>query len=91
MLSVFHKIMEKLMYKRLIEVLDKHNILTDNQFGFLSGRSTTHATMLITDKIQTAKRGHPAAMLKDLIFSCAALDLQIMISTVLYFAKSRLL
>ena len=54
LLSVFHKIMEKLMYKRLIEFLDKHNILIENQFGFRSGRSTTHATMLITDKIQRA-------------------------------------
>ena len=27
LLSVFHKIMEKLMYKRLTEFLDKHNIL----------------------------------------------------------------
>ena len=54
LLSVFHKIMEKLMYKRLIEFLDKHNILIENQFGFRSGRSTTHATLLITDKIQRA-------------------------------------
>ena len=54
LLSVFHKIMETLMYKRLIEFLDKHNILIENQFGFHSGRSTTHATMLITDKIQRA-------------------------------------
>ena len=42
------------MYKRLIEFLDKHNILIENQFGFCGGRSTTHATMLITDKIQRA-------------------------------------
>ena len=54
LLSVFHKIMEKLMYTRLINFLDNHNILTENQFGFRSGRSTTQATMLITDKIQRA-------------------------------------
>ena len=40
------------MYKRLIEFLDNHNILIGNQFGFRSGRSTTHATLLSTDKIQ---------------------------------------
>ena len=34
--------------------LDKHNILTENQFGFRSGCSTTHVTLLITDKIQRA-------------------------------------
>ena len=54
LLSVSHKIMEKLMYKRLIEFLDKHNILIENQFGFCSVCSTTHATLLITDRIQRA-------------------------------------
>ena len=42
------------MYKRLIDFLDRNNILTENQFGFRSGRSTIQATMLITDKIQRA-------------------------------------
>lgn len=42
------------MYKRLIDFLDQHNILTENQFGFRSGRSIIQPTMLITDKIQRA-------------------------------------
>ena len=46
--------MEKQIITRLVNFLDKHNILDDNQFGFLSGRSTTQASMLITDKIQRA-------------------------------------
>ena len=54
LLSVFHKIMEKLMFTRLVNFLDKHSILDDNQFGFRSERSTTQASMLITDKIQRA-------------------------------------
>ena len=53
LLSVFHKIMAKLMFNRLlVNFLDKHNIPDNNQFGFRSGRSTTQASMLITDKIQ---------------------------------------
>ena len=44
------------MLNRLVNFLDKHNILDDNQFGFRSGCSTTHASMLITDKIQRAIR-----------------------------------
>ena len=63
--SVFYKIMEKLMYKRLIEFLDNHNILIENQFGFRSGCSTTHATLLITDKIQKA--------IKAKLYSCGIL------------------
>ena len=42
------------MFTRLVNFLDKHSILDDNQFGFRSGRSTTQASMLITDKIQRA-------------------------------------
>ena len=53
-LNVFHKITEKLMYKRLLNFPDNHNILNENQLGFHSGRSTTQAAMLITDKIQQA-------------------------------------
>ena len=54
LLSAFHKIMEKLMYKKLINFLDNYDILNENQFGFCSGHSTTQAIMLITDKIQRA-------------------------------------
>ena len=53
LLSVFHKIMEKLMFNRLVNFLDKHYILDNDHFGFRSGRST-QASMLITDKIQRA-------------------------------------
>ena len=52
LLSIFHKITEKLRDKRLINFLDNHSILNENQFGLRSGRSTTQATMLITDKMQ---------------------------------------
>ena len=53
-LSIFHKIMEKLMFDRLVNFLEKHNMIDDNQFGFRSGRSTTQTSMLFTDKIQRA-------------------------------------
>ena len=69
LLSVFHNIMEKLMFNRLVFFLDKHNVLDDNQFGFRSGRSTTQASMLITDKIQRA--------IENKIYSCGIfLDLR---------------
>ena len=61
--------MEKLMFNRLVYFLDKHNVLDDNQFGFRSGRSTTQAFMLITDKIQRA--------IENKIYSCGIfLDLR---------------
>ena len=54
LLSIFNKLIEKLMYKRLIRVLEKNNILFHKQFGFRSGYSTDHAIICITDKIQRA-------------------------------------
>ena len=54
LLSVFNKLLEKIMYKRLIKFLEKHNILNENQFGFRSNRSTIQAILLIADKIQRA-------------------------------------
>ena len=75
LLSVFHKIMAKLMYKRLINFLDNHNILNENQFGFRSGHSTTQAIMLISDKIQRA--------IKAKLYSCGIfLDLSKAFDTV---------
>ena len=57
------------MFNRLVYFLDKHNVLDDYQFGFRSGRSTTQASMLITDKIQRA--------IENKIYSCGIfLDLR---------------
>ena len=54
LLSVFNKILEKLMHKRLIAFIDKYKILYDKQFGFREKYSTIQATLLITDRIQNA-------------------------------------
>ena len=54
LLSVFNKILEKLLYKRVVSYLDKLSIITDNQFGFRSEHSTSHALILLTEKIREA-------------------------------------
>ena len=43
LLSIFSKIFEKLMYKRLVRVLEECESLFNLQFGFRSGNSTYHA------------------------------------------------
>ena len=43
LLSNLDKIIEKLIYNRLISFLNKYNILSDNQYGFRQGHSTTLA------------------------------------------------
>ena len=50
--SIFDKIIEKLMHKRLYEFLQEHNILFHNQFGFHKNNSTTLALLQITEKIK---------------------------------------
>ena len=54
LLSVFNKLLKKLMYNRLIKFLENNEVLFSGQFGFRSNRSTSHAILLITDKIQNA-------------------------------------
>ena len=53
MLSIFNRIFEKLVYKRLIKFVDKHNILYSSQYGFRGRHSTQHATLEILNDILT--------------------------------------
>ena len=39
-LSCFSKLLEKLMYKRLIKFIEKNKILSKHQYGFRQNRST---------------------------------------------------
>ena len=54
LLLIFHKLLEKLMHKRLINFLNKNSTLNEHQFGFKNNRSTVQAILLIADKIQRA-------------------------------------
>ena len=75
LLSIFNRILERLMYKRLINFIDKYNILFNKQFGFRSGHSTDHAILCILDKIQSA--------VESGLFSCGVfLDLSKAFDTV---------
>ena len=52
LLSIFDKIIEKLMHIRLYNFFQEHNILFENQFGFRKNNSTTYALIEITEKIK---------------------------------------
>ena len=52
LLSIFDKIIEKIMHKRLYDFLQEHNILFQNQFGFRKNNSTSFALIEITEKIK---------------------------------------
>ena len=53
-LSVFSKIFEKIMYKRLYNFIRKNNVLYELQFGFLENHSTSMALSVIIDRISKA-------------------------------------
>ena len=62
LLSIFNKLLEKLIYNRLLHFLEMKNIFYDKQFGFLAKRSTDQAVLSIIDKIQKA--------IDEQVFSC---------------------
>ena len=52
LLSIFDKIIEKLMHARLYEFLELHKVLFLNQFGFRKRHSTAHSLIEITEVIK---------------------------------------
>ena len=53
-LPVFSKLLEKLMYNRLVDFANKHEILYKYQFRFRAKYSTNMALIFLVDKITTA-------------------------------------
>ena len=51
LLSIFDKLLEKLMYKRLSDFLERNEILYRYQFGFRKNHSTSQAVMEVVDSI----------------------------------------
>ena len=53
-LSIFSKILERIMYTRLLSFINNHNLLYDFQFGFRTKRSPNLALIFLVDKITNA-------------------------------------
>ena len=53
LLSIFNEILQKLI-NQVLNFLEKHQVLYSGQFRFRDNHSTSHAILLITDKIQKA-------------------------------------
>ena len=51
LLSIFSKIIEKLVHKRIVNFCNKYNIFSKSQHGFRAGRSTQTAILEIIDEI----------------------------------------
>ena len=50
-LSQINKIFEKLIHARLMTFLNKHNLLTNSQFGFRKGHNTSHAINHLNEQV----------------------------------------
>jgi len=60
-LNCFSKIFEKLMFNRLFDYFSKYNLFFSSQYGFLPGRSTSHALLHFTNNILSAFEGKQIA------------------------------
>ena len=57
-LSLLNKIIEKILYSRIFAFIDKNKILTDCQFGFIKGRSTTDAIIKLIHEAFNSMNSH---------------------------------
>jgi hypothetical protein len=52
-LSIFNRIFEKIVYKRMVSYIEKQIMLYSSQYGFRKGHSTQHAILELLNDIQT--------------------------------------
>jgi hypothetical protein len=67
-LSVFSKMLEKLVYKRILAFIERNGIITEAQHGFRSKRSTETALQDFINNVQTAidNKINPVGLFMDL-------------------------
>lgn len=68
LLPILSKLLEKVVNKRLTNFFEKHNIISNKQFGFRRGRSTEDAARLLTNIVSSTVDKGERTM-------CAFLDL----------------
>ena len=54
LLPVFSKLLEKIVYKRMMKFLDKHKILYNHQYGFRSAHNTEHPVLQLLKSVSEA-------------------------------------
>lgn len=54
LLSIFSKLLEKIVNIRLVNYLEHNRLLSDKQFGFRRGRSAEDAVVLLTNTVSSA-------------------------------------
>ena len=87
LLSIFNKILERLVYNRLIKYFDKSSPSFDQQFGSRSSHSTVHALTLMIDKIQRAidSKNYSCGIFIDLCKAFDTVDHHILLDKLEYY------
>jgi len=82
LLPVFAKLLEKLMYNRLTEFMDRNEILTEEQHGFRTKKSTDMALQSFTKRVQEAidKKMNPIGIFLDLTKAYDVLSHKVLLS-----------
>ena len=87
LLPCFSKILEKLVYKRLLKHLDNNNLLCDSQYGFRNKSSCAHALIDLHDHIlnELNKNLHTIGLFLDLSKAFDVINHEILLAKLDYY------
>ena len=87
LLPCFSKILEKLIYTRLLNHIKKHNLLNDSQYGFRNNSSCDHALIDLHDRIlkNLNNRLHTIGIFLDLSKAFDVINHEFLLSKLTYF------